>query len=132
MNLFFTYYFWCAYWKKLVNFSAIWDAGQGEMTSQEWQRKPNFSLHETEELIQIITEQSQLMFGVGCLKRIQPGRSKSCRVISGALALSAPRTVNYLGFRGMTLQVHLKMYICNSSTNLSQQFRENSKNSKKS
>lgn len=39
---------------QLITFSAIWDALQGQMTSQESQRKPNFSLHETEELIQLL------------------------------------------------------------------------------
>lgn len=112
----FTYYFWCVCGKMLL------PSQEFEMQVKvKWHHisdKGNFSLHETKELIQIITKHSLFMFGVGYLKRIQ---SRSAVASSEKPWLpGAPRTVEHLRFREMTLQVHLRICICNSSTNLSQ------------
>lgn len=114
-------------WKSQpTTFWAIWDAGQSQMTSQEWQRKPNFSLHETEELIKIMTEHSQLTVGVGYLKRNPDKeeqaphrhiRSLGSQVLQGPGASQLQRT---------TLQVHLRTCVCHSSTASLRQFSENS------
>lgn len=68
-SLFHLLFLMCLWKSQLATFLAIWDAHQGQMTSQKGQKETNFSLHETKELMQIIPEHPQLMFGVGYVKK---------------------------------------------------------------
>ena len=125
MNLFFTYYSDVFMESQLATFSTIWQADQVQMASEEWRRKPNFSLHGAEELTQISTEYPQLMFRVDTWKGIQgAGIAESC----SKLGLSVvPGTVEHLRSRWSTFQVPSRMCIFNSNTASLQQFNETSK-----
>lgn len=73
------------------------------MTSQEWQRKPNFSPHETKELMRMMTEDFQFSLKLDTWKK------------NNQEGADTTESVEYLRYGQAPLPVQLRMCSCNSS-----------------